>query len=212
MAELTRTSPLAHYADRFAECRTTALGLAEIPFATQLTLRLDPASIAARQAARVLGGPLPYEPNTTRRYGRLDVLWLGPDEWLVVTSNPGSSGLEAALREAFAEHHATVVDVSAQRTIIEIGGPAARAVLAKGCALDLHASAFGPGTCAQTLTAGTQVILLAVRDEPRLWLFVRASFADHLAAWLLDASLEERVHARLGAAAGAEPLQAEASG
>ena len=54
----------------------------------------------------------------------------------------------------------------------------------------MHPAAFGPGCCAQTLLARAHVILQGRADGFRV--FVRASFADYLAEWLLDASLEER--------------------
>jgi sarcosine oxidase subunit gamma len=192
MAEAGRTSPLAHYAERFAECRTAAIGFVEIPFVTQLAVRVDPRSPAAPDAAEVIGGPLPSEPNTTARYDGLDVLWLGPDEWLLVVPDDVRSDIETALRIRFSGQHASLVDVSARRTIIEIAGPAARAVLARGCALDLHPACFGPGRCAQTLIARAHAILLG-RGEDSIWLFAPASFAEYLADWLLDASLEDRV-------------------
>ena len=57
-----------------------------------------------------------------------------------------------------------VVDVSAQRTTIRLGGPHARDVLEKGCAIDLHPRSFPPGSAAQTTVGRAGVVLLAV-DE-----------------------------------------------
>ncbi len=84
-----------------------------------------------------------------------------------------------------------VVDVSAQRTVIELAGPAARELLAKGCSIDLHPRVFGPGQCAQTTLARAPVILLP-RAENAYWVFVRASFAEYCAEFLLDAMTEYR--------------------
>jgi sarcosine oxidase subunit gamma len=44
--------------------------------------------------------------------------------------------------------------------------------------------------CAQTLLAKTAVILWQTDDAPTFKVFVRASFAAHLARWLADASVE----------------------
>ena len=57
-----------------------------------------------------------------------DVLWLGPDEWLVL------GGREADFADA-----AAAVDVSANRVALELAGPDA-ARPRPGCALDLHPS------------------------------------------------------------------------
>jgi sarcosine oxidase subunit gamma len=115
-------------------------------------------------------GIRPPAPNTVAAGDGFRVLWLGPDEFLVV----GAAAL-AGLR---------VVDVSHNREIIHV---ARRDVLAKGCGLDLDPRAFPPGRCAQTLLARTQVILEAA-DEHML-VYVRPSYADYLEAWLADAAL-----------------------
>jgi sarcosine oxidase subunit gamma len=188
MADLSRRSPLRGFADRLAAAgdRPERIRLAEVPFLTQLTLRVTPGSAAAEAAGRALGAPLPATPNTTSAAGDVEVLWMGPDEWLVVAP-PGAEGLRAALAE-----HGTVVDVSAQRTVVEVAGADARDLLLKGCALDLHPRSFGVGDCAQTLLARVQVVLVPRTEEPAYRVFVRASFAEYLAEWLLDAAAEYR--------------------
>ncbi len=96
----------------------------------------------------------------------------------------------ADLRGALRGLHNSVTDLSANRTIIEIAGTDARVVLAKGCPLDLHGSAFKPPQSAQTLLAKSQVILQCVDARPVFRLFVRLSFANYIAEWLLDAAAE----------------------
>ena len=63
-------------------------------------------------------------------------------------------------------------------------------MLAKGCPLDLHGSAFAPPQCAQTLLAKAQIILQCADARPTFRLFVRISFAPYVAEWLLDAAAE----------------------
>lgn len=159
-------------------------------FPGQIDLRANPADADVRQRlARALGFGLPLEPNTAAgdAAGR-HALWLGPDEWLVV-GPPGSEGrLEAAVRKALGSGFGAVVDVSANRLVIELAGPAARETLESGCSIDLHPRAFGPGRCAQTLLARANVLLHQVSDEPRYRLYVRPSFAGYVRAWLADAS------------------------
>ena len=163
----------------------------EIPFQAQINRRGDVSDEGFRDAvAGVVGAALPQRPNTVASTGARDVLWLGADEWLIVGADREQEGLEAALRAALEGHHASIVDVSANRTIIEIGGTRARAVLAKGCSLDLHPRAFAAGQCAQTLLAQAQIILQQTAEAPTYRLYVRCSFARYLAAWLLDACAE----------------------
>ena len=162
-------------------------GLRELPFLAQIDLRVDSNSAAMGRLTSALGFALPLETNTTAG-GEADqlALWLGPDEWLVI-GPPGSEGaLEARCREALGTEFGSTVDVSANRTTLELWGLNARAVLETGCSIDLHPRAFGPGRCAQTLVARTNVILHQTTDEPRYRILVRPSFAAYLASWLRD--------------------------
>lgn len=183
-----RESPLAGFAAAFAAASGPELTLREVPFQTQLNLRVDPRdepTLAAVQAA--LGIRPPVEPNTVATHGERRVLWLGPDEWLVVAPDGDRAGLADALRAAVDIEHGSVVDVSANRTTIAIAGAQAADLLAAGCAVDLHPRAFGPGRCAQTLLAKAAIILEQRDDTPRFEVLVRPSFAAYLASWLLDA-------------------------
>ena len=153
MTDDRRTAPLAGFADAFAAAASDAVRLVERPFLAQVGVRVfgarsgapDPAGLSAAEAA--LGFPLPAEPNTVAGAGGTDALWLGPDEWLVVSAHGSEAALEAELAEALAGL-GSVVDLSANRTAVQVAGPRARDVLAKGCALDLHPRAFGMGRCA----------------------------------------------------------------
>ena len=158
-------------------------GLRELPFLAQFDVRVDEHHLDA--LAPVLGFALPLDPNSVAGDERLAALWLGPDEWLVVGQVD-----ETALRDALTPVGASVVDVSANRTTLELRGPRARELLEFGCPIDLHPRVFGPGRCAQTLLARANVLIWHVADEPEdTWrLFVRPSFAAYVAAWLADAS------------------------
>ena len=185
-----RRSPLGHLAAQLAET-PPGVGLAELPFLTQFNLRIDPAGTAARVVGDVLGAALPTRANTAVTAGELTMLWLGPDEWLVVAPEGRQEGLEKTLRQAIGTEPGAVVDLSAHRTTIELTGERASEVLAKGCSLDLHPTVFTPGSCAQVLLAQAPVLLVAREGEhSAYWLLVRASFATYVADWLLDASVE----------------------
>ncbi len=82
-----------------------------------------------------------------------------------------------------------VVDLSANRTTFELSGARARAVLEKGCSLDLHPRSFTPGTALNTEVGNIPVVLEKTGEES-FRLFPRASFADFLGRWLLDAMRE----------------------
>jgi sarcosine oxidase subunit alpha len=168
--EARRHSPLEHLADALAAASGPTVQLREVPFLPQFNLRAGHQDLDRIAAA--LGHPLPLQPNTVTGAA----LWLGPDEWLIVGTRPALD----------------VVDVSANRTTIELSGAKARDVLMKGCSLDLHPRAFGPGRCAQTALARAAIILHQTTDEPAYRILVRSSFAEYLAEWLMDAAAEFR--------------------
>jgi sarcosine oxidase, subunit gamma len=132
---------------------------AGITFAARTNLKLidlrgNPARrefLASAEAA--LGCALPLEANTSTAGDECEVLWLGPDEWLI-TGDRAANG-----SHALPVTSACLTDVSHGRAAWRLRGPRVRDVLAKGCSLDLHPRAFQPGQCAQTSIAHVGVLL-----------------------------------------------------
>ncbi len=165
--------------------------ISERPFLGHLNLRGDPQDAGFMSAAEsVLGFGLPTKPNTVTAKDDLLALWLGPDEWHVVTPPAAQTPLLDSLDAALNGTHFAVTDVTGGQTVITVSGPRSRDVLAKGCPLDLHPSAFKPANCAQTLLAKANVIIRCVDNSPTFELIVRRSFAEYTAQWLNDAALE----------------------
>jgi sarcosine oxidase subunit gamma len=190
-------SPLDGFADRFAAVSaargtggTGLIRLAEVPFLAQVNLRLDAGGPAADAVGAALGGPLPVQPGTSMRSGDRSVLWLGPDEWLVVGAPGTEQELMARLSSAVGAQPASIVDTSAARTTLLVAGRRAADLLSHGCALDLHPRAFPVGACVQTMLARAQIVLVNLGAEPSYRVLVRASYAGYLADWLLDAASE----------------------
>jgi sarcosine oxidase subunit gamma len=187
-AVLRRRSPLgATSSEPFEVAEAPGVVVRERPFLAQLLLRMTPTAGGFAAVARELDVALPTVPNrlvpgTTP--GRL-VIWLGPDEWLVVDAGEPSA-IERQLAGTTAPFGGTVVDVSGHRTLLELQGPRVRELLAAGTSVDLHPRAFPVGMAVQTLLARVDVII--GRGAPGTWhVAVRASFARYLADWLKDA-------------------------
>ena len=192
IAEAVRRSALANYAERFAALSAASggeLSIRELPFLSGVDLRADPsdANLMQRLASSLGGLALPLVPNTVTSRGDRRALWLGPDEWLIV--GPDGKQATEALWVGLSGVFGSIVDVSANRTVLEIRGSKARDLLAHGVAIDLDPRSFGSGRCAQTLLAKAQVILER-RDESAFQLYVRTSFANYVASWLLDAAAD----------------------
>jgi sarcosine oxidase subunit gamma len=193
MVDLTtlRRSPLAHLHDIFRDATVTgerSVTLREWAFLTMVSVRVPPDSAAAQRIGAALGAALPARCGETREAGPHVTVWLGPDEWLVV-SQAQPAELVDALVAALDGDPGSVVDVSANRTTLELSGACARSVLEKGCPVDLHPRAFGPGRAVSTTVGPVPVVLWQV-DCASYRLLPRSSFADYLARWLLDAMRE----------------------
>jgi len=177
------TSPLAAH----GQSAQVALTLREWPFRGHLNLRGQPDEAAFVQAVQAAAGAaLPLTPNTVATGNDVTALWLGPDEWLLVTAPEGQRELEQALNDKLDDLFAAVTDVSSYYTTIEVAGSAAADLLARGTALDLHPRAFHTGACAQTLLAKTAATIVKTADTPVFEVIVRVSFADYLWRWLQD--------------------------
>lgn len=188
---MQRRSPLAGMARDLMENAVTGerhIRVSDWRFTTMVSLRVDPTSTAAAALEGVLGTALPRVAGEVSSHGEHSVLWQGPDEWLVVSKAPAET-LVPALAESVTGAHAAVVDVSANRAVLELNGAAARAALQKGCPLDLHPRTFGPGKAVTTTLARIPLVLWQVGPHSYR-LLPRASFADYVARWLLDAIQE----------------------
>lgn len=186
-----RRSPLHDMAAEIRDGGVTgdrAVQLVEIPFLTMVSVRIDPDSTGARGLGEALGAPLPRRVGETSQTGGHTALWLSPDEWLVV-SESDAEVLVDRLRAAAGDTPAQVLDLSANRTVIEVTGPGARSVLEKGCPADLHPRAFTNGTAILTSLARVPVLLWKL-DADRFRVLPRASLAQYVAVWLLDAVRE----------------------
>lgn len=139
--------------------------------------------------------------------GQRWAVWLGPGWWLLdwpdeldrrgvdpggVDPGKAEQALDPPLvrRLRAAGGRLSAVEVSAGFAVLEVTGPHAPAVLGHGCSIDLHPGVFGPGSSARTRLAKAQVILAQTDDAPTYRMWVRASFARYLVAWLLDAATE----------------------
>lgn len=182
------TSPLAHRAPLAAG---DAAWLREVPFLGLLSLRGEIDRIGGG-AARVLATDLPMIAGSTAATESLCVLWVGPDEWIVVTAPGDEASVRAELEEALADVHHQLTDISDYYTAIDVGGEKAWQLLSKIVTVDLHPRAFTPGMAVATnaAKANAWVWLRATGDGQVFRLFTRRSHADYLWCLLAEAGRE----------------------
>lgn len=131
-------------------------------------------------------GPSLPEAGTAIFEGETGLVWSAPGQWLAVAPSPRDlRDWPEALRGV-----ASVTDQSDSRALVRISGPQARAMLAKGVAVDLHPRAFGPGRAAVTSIAHIGVQLWQRDAGPTYDLTVARSFAGSFWRWLEHAAAE----------------------
>lgn len=155
-----------------------------------------PATAARVQArlAELLGVRPPQSANTAESGGGIVVFSTGPDRWLIV--RPKSNRILASeVLDRLRPEDASVVDLGAGRRVFAIAGPRCRDVLAKFLPLDLTASRFPPGRCAQSAMGHISVLVHAPRADT-FEIFVYRGFARHLWEMLTDGAREYGVEAQ----------------
>jgi sarcosine oxidase, subunit gamma len=139
-----------------------------------------------KAAKEVLGLDLPPKPRSSVAWGEVQALWLSPDQWLILCPRAKTNDLLVSLRQALTQIHSFAVDVSDMRTILRIEGDAVRAVLLKGCSLDLQSPDYEPGTVRRLRFAEIAALLHIVSGKPDVIdLYVFRSYADYAWDWFL---------------------------
>ncbi|MEJ8573077.1 sarcosine oxidase subunit gamma [Microbaculum marinum] len=192
MSDARRRSPLGHR--KPIRAMEGAARMVELPFIGKLALRVDPQADNGA-VRRALGVPLPADACTATRQDETAILWIGPDEFWVITPRDGEAGSAKALEKELATIHHQVVDVTSYYTVIELAGPRAAEMLMKLTTLDLHRRAFVAGQVAGSMFGAAQATLWQVEGDevdggPTFRLLVRRTMADYLWCLLAEAGFE----------------------
>lgn len=145
---------------------------------------------ALAQAIRErLGLSLPRTPRVVANDAHA-LIWSGPGQWLLRGEGPRDDF--ASLLEALAPH-AAIGDQSCARAAMQIGGPRARDMLAKGVMLDLDPRVFAVGDVAMTMIAHVNVHLWRAPDNgsgAAFEMLVPRSFAGSFWSWFAASAAE----------------------
>lgn len=199
MSNVVLESPLAALTglgQRVLSVDGASVTLGEQAFTDMLNIRGDAADatfVAAVQSAT--GLTLPLAANTASVGATGQLLWLGPDEWVLKFPPSGAQyqhpspaeAMETSLRAALAGLHVSLVPVGHGFTTLVLQGAGAADLLARGCPLDFHPRVFGAGAAAQSHVAKAGATLLCLAAGTHYELTVRRSFADYLYRWLCEA-------------------------
>jgi sarcosine oxidase subunit gamma len=136
-------------------------------------------ALAAAEGA--LGFALPREACRSASLNGTHALWLGPDEWLLLSAP--EAGLGDRLEAAMGAHPHSLVEVTDRQIGLVVGGPEAEAVLSVGCPLDLDQAAFPVGMCTRTVLSKAEIVLWRTGPET-FHLEVWRSFSAYLRQYL----------------------------
>ena len=142
---------------------------------------------------KILGMILPKESCSTSTKEKITCMWLGPNEWLLVsndtvTKESNEYELEQVLFDAISKTNlGAVTNVSDHYTIFKLTGSNIFEVLSKGCPFDFNKDNFGYNKVVQTILNHVDVTIhKKAKDEVDL--YVRRSFSNYLWEWIKDAA------------------------
>jgi len=169
--------------------------LGEVALCDMLNIRGDAADTGFVQAVQQATGLTLPVANAATLGDSGQLLWLGPDEWVLKFPPSGADyqhpspaeAMEATLRSALAGKHASLVPVGHGFTTLSVQGAGAADLLARGCPLDFHPRAFAAGAVAQSHVAKAGATIVCMAAGTHFELTVRRSFADYLYRWLCEA-------------------------
>ena len=136
---------------------------------------------------------LPTKANTSSSSEKLTSLWLGPDEWMILSNNKHNKDTNAYEIEELLFNNiskaklGSVTDVTDQFVMININGQNVFDLLSKGCPFDFNKFKTEKGAVAQTILLQIDVIFHH-KELNNVNLFVRRSFSEHLMSWIDDAA------------------------
>ena len=161
----------------------------EIAFAQKINIRGDSNNKEFMSLnGKILQAVLPTIPNTYTKSEKIKILWLGPNEWLIVDESQYNKDLISKL-ENINNEESSVTDVSENRTIIRIKGKKLFTLLSKFLVLNLDKNLSNSSSVAQTLFVKVPIILILNennKDNIEIDLYTNKSHANYVYNLLID--------------------------
>lgn len=161
-------------------------GMTRLPPLCRLVLRADFQALEHSGAA--LGIPLPAKANRVVRDSAATVLWLGPDERLVLADSREEEALRGRLEAVLAPHPHALVSVSHRQGALLLSNPGAASLLGSGCPRDLDIEAFAIDACARTVFAKAEIVLWRTAIDT-FHIEVARSFTEYVTELLAEAAV-----------------------
>ena len=127
------------------------------------------------------------EPMISNSNKETRILWNGPNNWIVVSSN---KDILNNIKKKCDEKNFAVTDLSHSRTVIELKGKNIKEILKKGCPINFNE--FKLNNCANSVFHGITITIDMIDDNPEIFrIFSLRSFGESLYHSITDACLED---------------------
>lgn len=153
-----------------------------------ITLRGDPGTETLVQAIRDAIGCAVPEPRRIEFGDDGSVAWMSHDELLISVPRNNVETVLAELDDSLGGEDVLLADVSDARVMVNIRGPSAREVLARGCPSNLSREAFGPGDFIRT-RLGQVPVAVWMPDQESVSLMCFRSVGEFVENWLGNAAI-----------------------
>ena len=136
---------------------------------------------------------LPTEANTSTISDKLTAIWLGPDEWMIITNDLVKKDTneyqlnDLLFNDISKKNLGAVIDVTDQFVQLEIKGKNIYEIFSAGSPFDFNEFRDKKGSSVQTILNHIDVIVHNKGDQI-VNLFVRRSFSKHLWSWINDSA------------------------
>ena len=163
----------------------------EISFIKKINLRLNPNNKNFMAiCGKILGTILPTKPNTYNKIDKIKIVWLGPDEWLIIYND--ENNILEKLQHELGNLETSATDISENRTIINVSGDKVNILLSKFLVLDLEKNLSNESSCAQTLFVKVPILLLRNNKKNQIQyidILTNRSHANYIYKLLLDGTI-----------------------
>ena len=163
----------------------------EIPFVEKLNLRGNPKDKNfLTDVGSILETLLPIDPNTKVENADFQLIWLGPNEWLInFIKNDKFSITHQKLINLLNPEKTSVTDVSENKTVIRLAGDKSIELLRKFMILDIDKILNDNSKVAQTIFVKIPILIIRNHSQDQKQSFdlhINRSHANYLKELLLD--------------------------
>ena len=134
---------------------------------------------------------LPIEPNVRIFNNNISIMWLGPNEWLVITPENEKDGIISLLKSNLNPQKTAITDVSFNRTILRLEGEKVFTLLSKFLVANLEKILKTNFSVAQTIFIKIPVLFVrnnTNKESTSLDLHLNRSHTKYVYELLVDGS------------------------